>query len=171
VVTDIILPRGNGLSLLKFAKEASSHRQVILITDAPSIETASEVVRLGASDYLVKPIGKEQFLLSQAKAVDARGLTPEREVEDTTSEFNPKQLENLLQKSENRLKEVQKMAQLGSWEWNLRQNIVLWSDEMYSIYGFPKGSPPNRGAIRELVVPEDRNIFDGAFQNRTKGEV
>ena len=68
VVTDIIMPRVTGVSLLKSIKKKSPHVQFILMTGEPSVETASEAVRSGAFDYLSKPIGKEQLLNTVANA-------------------------------------------------------------------------------------------------------
>ena len=71
VVTDIIMPKVTGVSLLKSIKEKSPHVQVILMTGEPTVETASEAVRARAFDYLTKPIGKEQLLKTVANAVKA----------------------------------------------------------------------------------------------------
>ena len=71
VVTDIIMPRVTGVSLLKSIKEKSPHIQVILMTGEPSVETASEAVRAGPFDYLAKPIRMEQLLTTVANAVKA----------------------------------------------------------------------------------------------------
>jgi PAS domain S-box-containing protein len=40
-----------------------------------------------------------------------------------------------LQKSEEALETAQKIAHIGSWEWNIPDNLLSWSDELYSIYG------------------------------------
>ena len=55
VLSDIILPRVTGVSLLKAIRETSPHVQVILMTGEPTVETASEAVRADAFDYLTKP--------------------------------------------------------------------------------------------------------------------
>ncbi len=78
VVTDIILPRITGVSLLKSIKEISPHVQVILMTGEPTVETASEAVRSGAFDYLSKPIGKERLLRTVANAAKLKSVEAER---------------------------------------------------------------------------------------------
>jgi PAS domain S-box-containing protein len=45
-----------------------------------------------------------------------------------------KKAEELIIESEKELKEAQKIAKMGSWEWDVKTNKVKWSDEMYSIY-------------------------------------
>ena len=55
VVTDITMPGKSGLDLLRDIREISKDILVILITGNPSVESASEAVRHGAFDYLIKP--------------------------------------------------------------------------------------------------------------------
>jgi len=53
VLCDLILPDGSGMD---FLKEIDGAAQVVLVTGHASIDTAVEALRLGASDYLTKPI-------------------------------------------------------------------------------------------------------------------
>lgn len=55
VITDITMPGKSGLDLLRDIHAINSDILVILITGNPSIESASEAVRHGAFDYLIKP--------------------------------------------------------------------------------------------------------------------
>jgi two-component system response regulator AtoC len=55
VLTDLHLPDGNGIELLRELRETSSV-EVVLITGHGTLETAVEALRLGASDYVTKPI-------------------------------------------------------------------------------------------------------------------
>jgi two-component system, NtrC family, response regulator HydG len=53
VLTDLVLPDGNGIDLLK---DLDSSTEVVLITGHASVDTAVEALRMGASDYLTKPV-------------------------------------------------------------------------------------------------------------------
>ncbi len=55
VLLDLMLPDGSGLDLLK-EMEPASGTQVVLVTGHASVDTAVEALRLGASDYLTKPV-------------------------------------------------------------------------------------------------------------------
>lgn len=56
VVTDLKLPQMNGLELLREIKKGSSKTEVILITGYGTIESAVEAMKIGACDYITKPI-------------------------------------------------------------------------------------------------------------------
>jgi len=51
-----------------------------------------------------------------------------------------KQAEVELAASRTRLTEAQRVAHIGSWEWNIADNRVTWSDELFNIYGIDKSS-------------------------------
>jgi PAS domain S-box-containing protein len=62
VFADIILPGRTGIDLLKEAREIAPNVPVIMITGAPSVDTATESLRIGAFDYIVKPIRQDMLL-------------------------------------------------------------------------------------------------------------
>ncbi len=67
--------------------------------------------------------------------------------------------EGELRRRERQLTEAQKLAHLGSWEWNIRTNRVTWSDELYRIYGLePQEFEATYEAYLELVYPDDRGL-------------
>jgi PAS domain S-box-containing protein len=78
--------------------------------------------------------------------------------------------EELIQASQKRLAEAQRMAQLGSWEWDIQTNNVVWSDELYNIYGLkPHQLQASYDGFLECVHPEDRekvtHIIENAFRH------
>ena len=80
VVTDLKMPKIGGLDVLRIAKEADPEIVVILITAFPTVETAVEAMKFGASDYLMKPFSGEQLLavvegsLEKRRTKEAYGL-------------------------------------------------------------------------------------------------
>lgn len=78
VVTDIILPRMTGVDLLKRINEIAPDVQVIMITGEPTAETAAEAVRLGAFDYLSKPIARTDFKSAVTSALRVSEMAIER---------------------------------------------------------------------------------------------
>ena len=61
-----------------------------------------------------------------------------------------------LERLHGRLVEAQGVAHIGSWEWDVVQNRIWWSDEMYRLYGLPIGSPVRYERYVELIHPDDR---------------
>ena len=60
-----------------------------------------------------------------------------------------------------RLVRTQRLTQTGTWEWNTEADEVLWSDELYRIFGVdPRGFEASYQAVLDRVHPEDRGRVD-----------
>jgi len=55
-----------------------------------------------------------------------------------------------------RLVEAQRVARVGSWEWNIVDDVVWWSRELHEIFGRPTRYEPSYLAFLEQVHPDDR---------------
>jgi DNA-binding NtrC family response regulator len=75
VLMDLRMPGMDGLAGLKAIKEKWPETEVVIITGYPSVYTAREAVRLGAFDYLAKPVGPD-IVLSVANAAMAQRVAP-----------------------------------------------------------------------------------------------
>jgi DNA-binding NtrC family response regulator len=62
VLLDLRMPGMDGMAVLKAIKQKWPETEVVIITGYPTIETAKEAVRLGAYDYLVKPVGPDDVI-------------------------------------------------------------------------------------------------------------
>jgi signal transduction histidine kinase len=67
-----------------------------------------------------------------------------------------KRAETALRKSEQRLKNAERLAHVGHWEWDLRTNRISGSDEMSRIFGKPHNFIPTYERFLEDVTPQDR---------------
>jgi PAS domain S-box-containing protein len=81
-----------------------------------------------------------------------------------------RQAENELRRNRERLEEAQRLAHLGTWEWDIVKNEVSWSDELYQIYGVDRGTHvPTYESFLGSVHPDDRehtaNVLRLAMQN------
>jgi two-component system response regulator AtoC len=61
VILDIRLPDANGLNLLKTIKEISPSVTVVMVTACPDIQSSVEAMKMGAFDYLDKPIDLDKL--------------------------------------------------------------------------------------------------------------
>ena len=62
VLTDLRLPKMNGIDILKYIKENKPQTFVIIMTAYASVETAVEALKIGAYDYLTKPFAPEKLI-------------------------------------------------------------------------------------------------------------
>ena len=62
VLLDLRMPEMDGLAALKSMKEKWPATEVVVITGYPSVYTAREAVKLGAFDYLAKPVGPDKLV-------------------------------------------------------------------------------------------------------------
>jgi PAS domain S-box-containing protein len=79
VFLDILLGRESGMEMLRFMRENNPNCPVVMVTGAPEIATAAEAVRLGAFDYLTKPVHQDELLRIARRALDRKALLDEQE--------------------------------------------------------------------------------------------
>ncbi|MEJ7843381.1 MAG: PAS domain S-box protein [Rubrobacter sp.] len=87
-----------------------------------------------------------------------------------------KEAEEAVRRSEARLAEAQRVAHLGSWEWDVRTGKISWSDEVYRIYGLvPQEFAPSVERFMEVVHPDDREplerVVNGALHEQKPYEL
>ncbi|MBI5741750.1 MAG: sigma 54-interacting transcriptional regulator [Nitrospirae bacterium] len=79
IFADIILRGRTGIDILREIKNKKLNCPVIMITGYPNIETASEAIRLGAFDYLPKPIQKDTLFHTIDVALQHKAVIDEKE--------------------------------------------------------------------------------------------
>jgi two-component system NtrC family response regulator len=77
VISDLRMPGASGLDLLKRIRADYPDAVVVLMTAFGTVETAVQAMKLGAYDYLTKPIDGEELLLTVARALEHAGLREE----------------------------------------------------------------------------------------------
>ena len=87
VLSDIKMPRKDGIELLGEIKAADPSLPVIILTAFGSVETAVEAMKRGASDYLTKPISRDDLTMTVAKTLKLHRLEVENaDLRDTIRE-------------------------------------------------------------------------------------
>ncbi|MBW1793585.1 MAG: sigma-54-dependent Fis family transcriptional regulator [Deltaproteobacteria bacterium] len=77
IITDLKMPKMDGIALLEEIKRIQPSSDVIIMTAYATIETAVEATRKGAFDYIAKPFRKERILLTLRRALDWQALARE----------------------------------------------------------------------------------------------
>ncbi len=76
VISDIRMEEMDGVELLRRIKKIQKHEvPVIMITGAPSLDTAQSCIKAGAYDYIIKPFDKETLLNTVKRALEKKELT------------------------------------------------------------------------------------------------
>jgi PAS domain S-box-containing protein len=152
---------GRGLQEAGFSPDHFLGKSLSEITP-PEVETLVETYfQTAFAGQLVTfecpyPDGRTYFA-AVAPLVNGKGLINEILVisQDITER---KRIEEKLRQSESQLAEAQKLASVGSWNWEIQNKKNTWSEELYRICGLdPKETQPSYEAFIQLVHPDDRD--------------
>ncbi len=139
IVADILLPDLNGIELLALLRERGYKMPVILITGAPELDTAIKAVKLGAYDYLTKPIDNQQFLKAIERAIAYQRLVKEKERLEQENQFYQKRLEEQNQRLEDLVWERTRKLEQSLEELEKAQDKLIQSEKMASIGALTAG--------------------------------
>ncbi len=90
LISDIKMPAIDGLKLLEKTLQRSPQTLVVLITAYASVETAIQALRMGASDYLLKPLDFDEVILRLKHLMQRKALALENQYlrEQISREYN-----------------------------------------------------------------------------------
>ena len=119
----------------------------------PTTRTARE-----RETRLRRPDGSEAVVLISATLVrDPRDVPLYYVSRSSTSRPERAEARPGSRRNEAKLAEAQQIARLGSWEWEIASDHVVWSDELYRIYGVrPDRLPGSYGSYLDKVHEDDR---------------
>jgi two-component system response regulator PilR (NtrC family) len=80
ILTDLMMPGADGIEVLKHAREMSPQTLIVLMTAHASVETAVEAIRLGAQDYMLKPLIFDDVLRKVRHLMSHRKLAWENQL-------------------------------------------------------------------------------------------
>ena len=172
VLTDIFLPDGDGISILKKVRERWPEIPVIMLTRSPDLSTATDAVRAGAFEYLTKPMSLASLLEVTERAAKTKAHTDaqrhrqeqlrlqrlalEQAVVDRTNDLT--QSRASLQRSEAHLRRAQDVAKICSWELNLHTRELYWSSGLRGLLGLEENTAPSYRSVLKATHPEDREL-------------
>ncbi|KIL42365.1 hypothetical protein SD70_02095 [Gordoniibacillus kamchatkensis] len=153
LITDISMPVMDGLELTRWTRKVSPQTKIILLSSYNDFEFAREGIRLGASDYLLKPT-LENENLSQALEKVTRQVIEERE-KNGILEFRSK-----------RLSEERTLLKWLAGESAADENIVTLSEVCRVVVCSldSKQQMKKDGIYMEIIMEEAQNIFYRMFK-------
>lgn len=155
------------------AFDSDKHLWVIDLNEIeiPRIQTAQE---LGLKTALFLPVLIKKEVVALLEFFTPNEFRPEEDLFNALSNIGTqlgrvverrRAAEEILEK-EKQLAESQRIAQLGSWEWEIDRNVLRWSDEMYRIYGIsPQEFDGTYEAFLDRIHPDDCEIVEEAVQS------
>jgi PAS domain S-box-containing protein len=106
-----------------------------------------------------RPDGEVRSIQGSAELFYAADGTPLRMVGVNLDVTERVRAEEERRRSETLLREMERIAHIGSWEWNLETGALWWSEELYPVYGVDPGSGPlTFERFADLVHPGDREM-------------
>lgn len=112
IITDLKLPDSSGLEILRILKKLEPNIDVIIVTGYGSITSAVEAMKLGAFDYLTKPLDIEELQIVIERAFKQRKL--KLDLKDLKHQLLDKYgFENIIGKSEKMFRVFEKVKQVA----------------------------------------------------------
>ncbi|MFM1874766.1 MAG: hypothetical protein RL266_503 [Bacteroidota bacterium] len=133
----------NAVKLFQLARQHQVEAPFILLAFDLSEDIAIDLLSDGIEDYV------QRSTLKRLSVAIRKALSRHKtQLELMISEAR-------LRASEESLRQAQKIAKVGSWEWDVQSQTVWWSDEMYRIYETDVRSI-SLDEVRSFIHPEDR---------------
>ncbi len=159
IFLDYLLPGTDGLMLLRKFRLDGIKTPVIVVTSQGNEKIAVEMMKAGASDYIVKDHINPTNMKRIIQTVIFR-----REMER-----HQEMAEAALKTSEARLAEAQKIAKMGSWEFTPDFQEVYWSEEMYRIFEVDASFDPKTRHHLSYFHPDDVKVVKEGLVNTLRG--
>jgi PAS domain S-box-containing protein len=165
IIIDLSLPDSGGIETFKAVYQAAREIPIIVLTGLEDESLGISTVKLGAQDFLIK--GKlsaktlrrsinysiERYKLLKSLAENAKMLA-----EKTADLLSEKQ----------KLAQAQKLAHIGSWEWNIKTNNFSCSEEMLRILKVDESEKLSYEAFLDFVHKEDKQYVIGEIKKAIK---
>jgi DNA-binding NtrC family response regulator len=178
ILTDLMMPGADGIEVLKHAREVSPQTLIMLMTAHASVDTAVEALRLGAQDYLLKPLIFEDVMRKVERLISHRKLAWEnqilrREVDGHFSPDRPLGRSPAMQEITNMIKKVAPTPTtvLISGESGVGKEVVARTIHANSLSSDSVFLPVNCSAIPENLLESQlfghmKGSFTGAVNSQ-----
>jgi signal transduction histidine kinase len=163
IVADIRMPGMNGIELLRRIREVRPDTPTLLITGHGEHDLAIEALRIGAQDYVQKPIDREYFVSSLSHAIERRRLNRKVAANKQRLEKHTRELEECLEERSRELRDLYQREALARAELEAAQRR---QQDLVSLISHELATPLTtvRGYLQILT----RSGVDGAVRERAR---
>ena len=166
ILLDLQKPGMDGTETCRLLKDDEALRTipVMVITENAGRETRVQAVEAGADGFLTRPYDEEDLYLLVRLMLKAGevGNSAEQEqlIEQMVAERTKECQERVWQHTK-----VQSMAHLGHWNLDFKTKTLVWSDEVYRIFGLePQEFAATYESFLQYVHPGDRVLVDATYR-------
>lgn len=153
ILLDALLPDSDGFTLCQQLRNQTSLQltPVVMLTGLHDMVSIDRAYNAGATDFLTKPINhallvhRIRYLLRARDALHA------------------------LQLSRESLATAQRVARMGHWEYNVKQNKLTLSEELRQLYQLPDAAGDDLKALLAACHPDDHVVLQRAIRNALGG--
>lgn len=155
IILDLSLPDSSGLDTFKKVYDHSPETPIIVLTGFEDESTGINAMKLGAQDFLIKgKVDGKELTRSINYSIERYKLL--KKLSENTKKLEEKSID--LHNERLKLADAQKLAHIGSWEWDLIEDKFTWSDELYRIHGMqPQEAIISSKQINEMIHLSDRS--------------
>src|SRR5467141_2220862 len=156
ILADYSLPSFDGISALKFAMKACPDVPFIFVSGTLGEEVASEALKIGAPDYVLKT------RLSRLVPSVLRALREAKEKAER------KRAEESLRQSDAYLAEAPRLSHTGSFGWRPSTGELLWSEETFRIFHYDRATKPTVELVIQRVHPDDAALVKQTIERASR---
>lgn len=159
ILADHTLPGFDAFGALEHARRLCPKTPFICVSGTIGEDNAVELLKQGATDYVLKD------------RLSRLCFAVERALESARRDAQRGRAETEIAEAKARHEEAERIAHIGSWDWDHRTGAIIWSHEMYRIFSVDRSSIHlSHGAASAFVHPDDRELVDqtigDAIRNR-----
>lgn len=159
VFLNLMLPDSSGFKTLTSFVEAQPNIPVIVLTEKSNEILGNQAIKAGAQDFLVKGDIDQKSI----------GRAIRYSVQRHASQLKFKTISEDLTKTQKRFLEAQRMGKFGCWEMDIVTHEMIWSDEVFVLFGFQKQSfLPTMSEYLNYVHTDDKGLVEEFFDNISK---
>lgn len=148
VLLDLFMPGMDGFQTCSELRKAPRGQcvPIVLLTGVDDLGSIQRAYEMGVTDFIQKPINGLIFAQRIRYILKATGMFKD------------------LQQSEALLQSAQRLAHLGSWEWEVGKKTLMASDECCRIYELPLGAPAQaQDVLQDRIHPSDRSLLEASM--------